>query len=170
VNGLRLIGFVSLFQTLSLLSPAWSQENIGKIAGTVTIENNEPALGAMSCWLERNSVAKSVRMGRSWFEAIPAGVYVVEVRLVGYQPATLSDVTVRSGRTVHVELQLRQQSIEMNQVVVTGSRRQDASDVRSSVTTMTPHESKILPGAGEDVLRSLQSFPESQAYPTFPRS
>jgi hypothetical protein len=159
VNGLRLIGFVSLFQTLSLLSPAWSQENIGKIAGTVTIENNEPALGANVLLVGTKLGCQVGQDGSFLVEAIPAGVYVVEVRLVGYQPATLSDVTVRSGRTVHVELQLRQQSIEMNQVVVTGSRRQDASDVRSSVTTMTPHESKILPGAGEDVLRSLQSLP-----------
>ncbi len=47
----------------------------------------------------------------------------------------------------------------MQDVEITGLRQQKQSDTRTSLIDLNPRDAKILPGAVEDVLRTLQSLP-----------
>lgn len=147
----------ALLFVLALPSAAGAQT--GTVTGTVLIDGDGPAIGA-------NVVLAGTRLGASVdprgdfvIGAVPPGNYAVQARLVGYDQREPREVTVRQGDTVRVRILLRQNAVELSTVVVTGSRRQAAEDVRPSVTSLTPRESKILPGAAEDVLRGLQALP-----------
>ena len=49
--------------------------------------------------------------------------------------------------------------IEIESVQVTGMKVQQQNDTRTSLIDLNPRNAKILPGAAEDVLRTLQSLP-----------
>jgi hypothetical protein len=150
----RTIPFVLLFSTQLL-----AQTETGIVAGKVMLPNDEPAASA-AVMLEGTKLGASTKEDGSFvIDDVPVGTYGVNVRLVGYEQTELPTVRVRAKDTVHVLITLRENEIEMSQILVTGTRRQEAKDTRPSVTTMTPRESKILPGAAEDVLRSLQALP-----------
>ncbi len=142
---------------------AWSQAEgtaaSGSIKGTVLLPGSEPAIGA-NVLIQDSRIGTSVRADGTFLLAgLPPGTYRLVARLIGYEQTSPVEVTLRGGEALSVELTLKQVPLELNAVTVTGSRRQDARDTRSSVTTLSPRESKILPGAAEDVLRSLQAVP-----------
>lgn len=131
----------------------------GTLTGKVLIENDQPAVGATVA-LEGTRFGAAVNAdGEFALSGIPEGDYRVRARLVGYEQAAAENVTITTGDTTSVVLRLRQDLIELSGVEVTGSRRLGAEDVRPSVTKLLPRESKMLPGAAEDVLRSLQALP-----------
>jgi hypothetical protein len=135
------------------------QADRGTVAGFVLLENNQPAPGA-SVLLEGTKLGAVVDSDGAFLVGnVPPGNYRLQARLIGYRQPDSTSVAVSAGDTAHVTLRLRQDLIEFNTVVITGSRRQAAEDTRSSVTSLAPRESKILPGAAEDVLRSLQALP-----------
>jgi hypothetical protein len=134
-------------------------QGTGVVSGLVQLDSGEPATGANVLLLDTRFGAVVAISGGFCIPAVPEGEYRLEVRLVGYDQGELLSVRVLPADTTRVAITLHQRAVELGTVVVTGTRRQDASDTRSSVTTMSPRESKILPGAAEDVLRSLQALP-----------
>ncbi len=136
-----------------------SQQATGYVAGTVKLETGDAAANA-AVVLEGTKLGAVVGEDGSFLMTdVPAGTYNVMVRLIGYEQTQPVSIRLRAGDTVFVQVMLRENEIELSQILITGSRRQAAEDTRPSVTTMTPRESKYLPGAAEDVLRSLQALP-----------
>ena len=131
----------------------------GPITGRVVLDGDGAATGANVVLIGTKLGATVDDDGTFRILNVPAGSYRVEARLVGYDQGDPIAITVSENKETNIRLTLRPAAVEMNQVVITGSRRQNADDVRTSVTTITPRESKILPGAAEDVLRSLQALP-----------
>ncbi len=84
--------------------------------------------------------------------------YKLRFSAVGYKTETL-DIEIKSGRTLELNINLSPAVIEFSTVEVTGSKKQDQKDTRTSLIDLNPKSAKILPGAGEDVLRTLQSLP-----------
>jgi hypothetical protein len=150
----------TIVQILALLLPVLSAaQGTGVIAGRIHIDAGEPAAGANVVLLETRFGAAVGTDGGFSIADLPEGEFRLQVRLIGYEDSEVTPVRVRSGDTSRVDLTLHQRAVELGTVVITGTRRQDASDTRPSVTTMSPREAKTLPGAAEDVLRSLQALP-----------
>ncbi len=96
--------------------------------------------------------------GRYEIKDIEPGNYKVKYSAVGYLSKT-EDVTIVAGRTLELNVKLRQTVIEVGQVEVRSDRYQEQRDARTSLINLNPRNAKILPGAGEDVFRTLQSLP-----------
>jgi hypothetical protein len=144
-----------LASQVSVASELWR----GSVTGRVVLEGDEPAVAA-TVILEQTPYGAAVGPdGTFVIREVPAGTYRVVARLVGHEQLERVTVTVSAEAPSDVVLRLRESAIELNQVLVTGSRQRGAEDVRSSVTALRPEDSKILPGAAEDVLRSLQALP-----------
>lgn len=77
---------------------------------------------------------------------------------VGYETKFV-DVKVESGKTAEVNITMKEKAYEVGEVKVTGDRIQEVNDTRTSLIDVNPTSAKILPGAVEDVLRTLQSLP-----------
>lgn len=138
---------------------ALPREEEGIVAGRVLLDTDEPAVGATVQLVDTRLGASVGEDGTFSISGVPPGVYRVQVRLVGYAQEEMPEVRVADAKTVTVGITLLQDAVQFDPVEVTGSRRREASDVRPSVTSMTPREVKVLPGAAEDVLRSLQALP-----------
>ncbi|MGB6122086.1 MAG: TonB-dependent receptor, partial [Bacteroidota bacterium] len=131
----------------------------GVITGRVVLDNGQPAVGATVA-LKNTQIGVATREdGTFRITGVLPGPYELVARLVGYEQSNPIAIRVSANETVEVAVRLIQDAVEIDQIVITGTRRRSAEDVRSSVTSMTPEESKILPGAAEDVMRSLQALP-----------
>jgi hypothetical protein len=89
---------------------------------------------------------------------IPTGEYEVRYTAVGWESQTF-DITIVTDRAMELNVALTEQAIEVGIVEVTGSHIQDKRDTRTSLIDLKPRSAKVLPGAGEDVFRTLQSLP-----------
>jgi hypothetical protein len=96
--------------------------------------------------------------GKYLLKDIPAGKYTVRYSSVGYKTET-RDVNISGGEKTEINIVLNETVIEVGEVKVTGIRRQEQRDTRTSLIDLNPRNAKILPGAAEDVLRTLQSLP-----------
>lgn len=151
----------SLIVVAMLLVPFMSRadDRTGVLRGQVVIEGGSPAVGANVIVAETRLGGTTGNDGSYLVTGIPVGSYRIQVRLLGYVQTESPLIRITVDDTLTIRVVLHQTPIEMNQVTVTGTRRQSAEDVRTSVSSITPRESKILPGAAEDVLRSLQALP-----------
>ncbi len=131
----------------------------GVITGRVVLENGQPAVGATVALKNTGIGVAAGDDGTFRITGLLPGSYELVVRLVGYEQGRPLAIRVSANETVEVTVRLVQDAVVLDQIIITGTRRRSAEDVRPSVTSMTPEESKILPGAAEDVLRSLQALP-----------
>lgn len=96
--------------------------------------------------------------GKYRIQNIKSGEYEVRFSAVGYETKIL-DVNILPDQNTELNIELRETVIEIQSVEVTGMKLQEQSDTRTSLIDLNPKNAKILPGAAEDVLRTLQSLP-----------
>ncbi len=96
--------------------------------------------------------------GKYTLRQIPQGKQSIRFSSVGYK-TEVRDVDILSGKTIELNIILKETVIEVGEVKVTGMKRQEQRDTRTSLIDLNPRSAKILPGAGEDVMRTLQSLP-----------
>ncbi len=89
---------------------------------------------------------------------IQASDYKAKFSAIGWETKTF-DISITAGITFELNVELKKKVIEVEEVVVTGMRMQDKRDTRTSLIDLQPRSAKIMAGAGEDVLRTLQSLP-----------
>lgn len=90
---------------------------------------------------------------------VPAGSYDISVRFPGFDNYEFRNLQVTAGEKRKVEIYLIEKLVSTEEIKVEGIFRQRQEDLRTSVVNITPQSVKMLPGAVEDVLRSLQSLP-----------
>lgn len=131
----------------------------GAIEGRVTNELGEPVSGA-SVRIDATKLgAISTREGTYRIVGVPAGDRRILVRSIGFEQWSTS-VTVPADGIARINVVLKTSSTQLEQVEVRADRqRQAQSDTRTSVTKIEPRDAKYLPGAAEDVMRSLRSLP-----------
>ncbi len=91
---------------------------------------------------------------------VPEGRYNLKAELIGLKYAEKKNITVKSGDTITVDLILSDDSYTTEEIDVVSERfRQAQNDMRTSLLNLSPKTTRIIPGVGEDVLRSLQTLP-----------
>ncbi|KAA0265898.1 MAG: hypothetical protein EDM75_01370, partial [Chlorobiota bacterium] len=88
---------------------------------------------------------------------IPAGQKVIRFSFVGYSPVEKT-VVIEQGKTLTANMSLSETQVMLDEIVISEKSR-DASDTETSILDLEPDQAKVLPGAGEDVLRTLQALP-----------
>lgn len=129
----------------------------GNLAGRVT-HNNSPVSSVNIVIINSGLGTGSDINGNYRIENIPAGSYSVKFSCVGYKTETFT-VTINADKTSELNVSVEEEAIEMETVEVTGTHMQDQRDTRTSLIDLDPRDAKILPGAVEDVFRTLQSLP-----------
>ena len=129
----------------------------GNLTGRVSDENG-PLPSVNVFILETNFGAGADEKGKYKITSIPPNSYKVRFSSIGHETKVV-DVTIYSNKTTELNIILKQSVIEIQSVEVTGLKIQEQSDTRTSLIDLNPRNAKILPGAAEDVLRTLQSLP-----------
>ncbi len=104
------------------LVPVQVRRQTGTITGVVTdAQTGEtlPGVNVIASDLTEVLGAATDAEGRYTIEAVPAGEHTVEAQFVGFQTAT-KQVTVVDGQTVTVDFALREATLGLDEVIVTG--------------------------------------------------
>ncbi len=152
-----LVTCLPLLLVVVVLSTGNAQER-KSIEGVVLNERNEPLAGANVVLLQTGLGAVAGEDGKFAIRFVPKGSYTLKVSMVGYESREIRNVV--PGEAKALRIVLREEPIPTGTVEVTSRRTaRSQSDTRTSVQAMKPREVKNLPGAAEDVLRSLQALP-----------
>ncbi len=96
--------------------------------------------------------------GNYLIKGILPGEYKIKFSAVGWVTKFV-DVEIIGDRIYELDVVLTEKVIEVKAVEVTGSYMQDKRDTRTSLIDLNPRSAKTLPGAVEDVFRTLHSMP-----------
>src|SRR3989339_2027552 len=129
----------------------------GGIKGKVT-DNNNPVSSVNILLIETNYGTSSEDDGTFEIRNIPVGEYEIKFSSVGYETKILK-VNIESNRIIELNIELTQRAIEVGTVEIYGGPFQRQDDTRTSLINLSPRDAKVIPGAVEDVFRTLQSLP-----------
>jgi outer membrane receptor for ferrienterochelin and colicin len=128
----------------------------------VSESDHEPLLGASVILRGTRTGSVSDSTGHYSITKIKPGSYDVEFSLLGYDKLTIHKVEIGSQQHKRLTVILKEQPLLFPDVEVTedrGSPEGLHKEVLPSVRRLKPRQIKTLPGAVEDVLRSLQAVP-----------
>lgn len=150
----------TLILLLSLLATAclWGQ---AQLAGRVTVERGEPAVGVNLFLKGTYSGAVTDADGRFQFAYTPADSQVLVASYIGYQPwAKLLEETADS---LWLDIALVPQATELQQVVISAGAF-EASDEKKAVM-LRSLDIATTAGANADIVTALNTLPGTQANP-----
>ena len=129
----------------------------GNLKGIISGKDSVLA-GAIILITDSDLWTVSAANGKYLIENIPAGKHKVSINAVGYKTDTL-DLQILPGKTSELNYRLSEIVVEVSEVEIFGNRIQQQSDTRTSLLSLRPNTAWILPGAVQDVMRTLQSLP-----------
>jgi len=158
--------FLSLcIVSIAVILPVSAQT--GTIAGAVLDQVTQEPLPFANLQVVSTPLgAAADENGRFVIRDVPFGTYQVRVTLVGYQPATVTDVVVNAARPRDIVVRLDQVPIGIGTVEVTANYFQKTPDAVISAQRLSYEEIRRSPGGFEDVLRAIAVLPGvAQAQP-----
>ncbi len=90
---------------------------------------------------------------------LESGTYTITVNHVGYSPYQYKNLSLNGVSSKTVDIYLIEKTVSTEEIEVEGVFNQRQDDLRTSIYNINPQNVKMLPGAVEDVLRTLQSLP-----------
>ncbi len=149
------------FITIIIFSCTVFAKPTGTIYGTVTDSlSKQPLFGVNIIIVENGRGVSSNSAGYFEFSAVDTGEFTLEFTYIGYKKQILSGVVVRESGRTRLNISMEESYVLLEPVEVSGLRfRQLQEDTRTSVLSLRPESARILPGAAEDVMRTLQAMP-----------
>ncbi|MEP7028630.1 MAG: TonB-dependent receptor [Candidatus Eisenbacteria bacterium] len=139
-----------------LAAPAWAGTT-GKLAGRVTDSKGQPLVGVSVAVPALRTGAATDADGKYSILNLPPGTYDVRVNLLGYGPVTTTGVTVSSDLTVRLDLTLKEEALQMGEVVVRATRPVVEVTRTNSIATVSAQEIAKLPVQSLDDVVNLQA-------------
>ena len=140
---------VGLFAACALLLPAasaFAQSGTGRITGTITsVESNLPMQGVRVTLLGTQQTVTTNPQGRYVLTGIATGLWRIRTSAIGYSPVVIDSIPVTSGQTATVDIQLKHQTVQLEQVVVTGYGSLAKRDVTGAIGQVAAQEIKQEP-------------------------
>ena len=153
--------FLFSFLIGSIIAGQADASAIGSIYGTVSDSASGEPIPGVNITIVQTGAGTSTDAGGTFeLRSVDAGEYTLEFSHVGYQTETVPSVAVEPDERTRLDVTLRESYIELETVEVSGMRfRQSQDDARTSVIHLRPESAQILPGAVEDIMRTLQAMP-----------
>lgn len=140
---------VSLLSALAVLLPAShlaAQGGTGRITGTITrSEGNLPLQGVRVTLLGTQTTVTSNPQGRYTIAGLAAGSYRLRASAIGYTPVIVDSIPVAAGQTATADIQLKPQTVQLEQVVVVGYGSLAKRDVTGAVGSVAAEQIKQIP-------------------------
>lgn len=116
---------------------------------TVVIRDSSPLRGTRS---DENGVFR--------LEKVPVGRTSLLFSFIGYEPVTLSNIEVNSGKEVVLDIIMPESAVKLEEVVVKSSRKGQATNDMATLSShsVSVEESKRFTGGMDDPARVLSSY------------
>jgi hypothetical protein len=130
------------------------------ICGTVVdADTHLPVEGSIIVIVGSTLGTASDAMGRFTLRSVPAGTYQLRASALGYAPMILRDVALMRGDSLTLSISLTEQSIQVGEVLVSGTMFADSIVAVQSIHRLEYKEIHNTAGAFDDVIRTVSILP-----------
>lgn len=140
---------VSVLAACTLLLPlarAAAQGATGRISGVITgAESNLPIQGVKVTLVGTQITVTSNTAGRYTIANLAPGTYRIRTSAIGYTPVIIDSIPVRAGQTANADITLKHQTVQLEQIVVTGYGSLAKRDVTGAIGSVSAAEIKQVP-------------------------
>ena len=143
----RLI-ITSLFAAVALIVPALrlaAQDGTGRITGTITQEAGLPLQGVRVTLLGTQVTVTTNPQGRYTLAGVAPGLARIRTSAIGYTPVIVDSIPVRAGLTATADISLKHQTVQLEQIVVTGYGSLAKRDVTGAIGSVAAEQIKQIP-------------------------
>ncbi|MFA8341980.1 MAG: TonB-dependent receptor domain-containing protein [Rhodothermaceae bacterium] len=132
----------------------------GEISGKVVDKNTKLPLIGVNVYVNNKNVGTTTDVdGKYNIKNLPVGDYEIIISYLGYKKQIKSNVIVRSGRVTYLNVEMAEESIKMDQVVVSAGYFTELEEKPVSAINFSNEEIRRAPGAAGDISRILTSLP-----------
>lgn len=130
----------------------------GKLSGKIKdASTGETLIGANVLIEGTNLGTASDADGNYVILNIPPGKYNVKFSYIGYEMTSVSGVVIVADQTTSLSIELKSQTVQVGEVVVTANKPMIQKDLTSSISTISREEIESLPVSTFTELLSLQA-------------
>lgn len=145
--------FLFIFIPIFLL-----QAQTGKISGIVKdATTGEPLISASVMIQGSNSGAASNLDGYYSILNVPPGTYTIKASMIGYTSSVLRNIRVNINQTFELNISLKEESIQAQEVIVVATPPVVQKDVSNSVVNVDAGDFENLPVANVTAIVGLQA-------------
>lgn len=132
------------------------RQQTGTLMGVVTQTDGTPLPGVQVVLQGTSRGTTTDAEGQYQIEDIEAGTYTVRATFVGYAPAQ-AEITIEADETVEQNFELREDVMQMEGAIVTGTRQERTQREATSSLSVIQGEDlqRIEPNSQADILRSV---------------
>jgi Outer membrane receptor for ferrienterochelin and colicins len=105
------------------------------------------------------SIKENSKYDGTFLVKLSHGIYSIRFEKEGYELYEIEDLVLHENESRTLKIEMLRTGFVTEEITVEGKFRQAQDDLRTSLINISPKDVKKLPGAVEDVLRSLQSLP-----------
>jgi outer membrane receptor protein involved in Fe transport len=147
-----------IFLIVSLISTFIFGGTTGKLSGVIKdADTGEPLVGA-NIIIEGTSFGAATNInGEYVILNIPPGRYNVKISYIGYETVLMQNVVIIVDQTTNLSVEIKSQSVQVGEVVVTAKTPLIQKDLTSSISVISRDEIESLPVASFTDLLSLQA-------------
>ncbi|MFY0685976.1 MAG: TonB-dependent receptor [Cyclobacteriaceae bacterium] len=157
---MRSLILLSLILSYSI---SFAQDNLHNIRGQVyDISNNQPLPGATVSIINSDLNIGTITDPEGGFslEGVPLGRHDISISFLGYSTYIQKGVLVRNAEDVMLKIKLKEQSKELEQVIVTSDQRLVTNEAAIvSAKSFPVEELSKIPGGMDDPARVVRKFP-----------
>ncbi len=139
-----------------------AQQN-GRISGKIIDQSTQKAISGANLSLDGSGKgAQSDSLGFFKINQVPLKSYNLSISSVGYKKTKLFNLVLNAGNELFVTVELSPENQELNEVIVTQSRktaRVATLESPLSVQRLTTEEIKSNPGGNFDISKVIQALP-----------
>ena len=139
----------SLLSACALVLPASravAQGETGRIVGTITgTESRLPIQGVRVTLLGTQLTVTTNPDGRFTLAGVTPGLHRIRTSAIGYTPVIIDSIPVRAGQTATADISLKHQTVQLEQIVVTGYGSLAKRDVTGAIGQVAAAEIKQQP-------------------------
>lgn len=151
---------IALCLSILLLPVLIVAQNNGIIRGRVVeAETNMPLPFATVLIQGTGKAAATDTAGRYELKNLEAGLYNIDVRMIGYKPKTVFEIQVTNTRPAQIDVVLQPEGVAIDSVVITASPFNKTAESPVSLRTIGVAEIERAPGGNRDISKVIQSLP-----------
>ncbi|HOJ18252.1 MAG TPA: TonB-dependent receptor [Ignavibacteriaceae bacterium] len=141
--------FLILLISLLMIAGLHGQGQRGKLTGTVKdAGTGEPIVGANVMLVGTTIGGAADLNGKFSILNIPGGTYSVTASALGYAKLTISEVDIIVDRTTELKFELKDATVQLEQVVIVAEKPKIIKDQTSTSTTLNETQIKSAPIEG----------------------
>lgn len=157
--------FISTFILLAIFATfSLSQELTQTVRGTIVdMDSKTPLVGTVVAVAGTDPIVGTITdaNGRFRIESIPVGRISLQLSYIGYEPKTIPNVVVNSGKEVILNLSMQETTVNLDEIAVKANKNKGEAVNEMALLSsrsISPEVTKRFAGGFDDPSRILSNF------------